>query len=100
MQYYMRSALNILLYYVCGFFIQKSSQTHIYVYATLIDESEKNVYHFLTFLFKLCACTYSLVILNNKSSKENSLFKSNLLNQLLSNNTTPSLSTHFRIFEQ
>lgn len=75
MQYYMRSALNILLYYVCGFFIQKSSQTHIYVYATLIDESEKNVYHFLTFLFKLCACTYSLVILNNKSSKREFTFQ-------------------------
>lgn len=75
MQYYMRSALNILLYYVCGFFIQKSSQTHIYVYATLIDESEKNVYHFSHFLFKLCACTYSLVILNNKSSKREFTFQ-------------------------
>jgi len=51
MQYYMRGVLNILLYYVCGFFIQKSSQTHIYVYATLIDESEKNVYHFSHFFY-------------------------------------------------
>jgi hypothetical protein len=30
-------------------FHPKSTQTHIYVYATLIDESEKSVYHFSHF---------------------------------------------------
>ena len=84
MQYYMQSALNILLYYVCGFFIQKSSYTHIFVYATLIDESEKNVYHFSHFFYLNCRLVLnSLVILNNKNSKREFTFQNQPIESII-----------------